>query len=97
MTSGRLGDETKLLISLAACLLGYGEVGLWLVAESKRENSRIKIEGNPYKRWIDDYAGPQYQNAVKAGLGMLYLCLTIVVQRELRGQRCRLARDFCET
>ena len=64
-----LGDETKLLVALAACLLGYGEVGLWLIAESRRENSWVKLEGNPYLKWIEDYSGPQYQTAVKIGLG----------------------------
>lgn len=52
-----------------ACLLGYGEVGLWLQKESKYENSWVIMEGNPYKLWIDDYSGDIYQKAVKEGLG----------------------------
>ena len=65
----REGDAASLLIALAACLLGYGEVGLWLQREAKRPQSWAKLEDNPYKAWIDDYAGESYQAAVKVGIG----------------------------
>lgn len=65
----RTGDTSRLVMALAACLLGYGEVGLWLKKEAARPGSWVKLEGNPYKKWIDDYSGPHYQNAVKLGLG----------------------------
>ncbi|KAF8801414.1 hypothetical protein BYT27DRAFT_7261953 [Phlegmacium glaucopus] len=65
---GLRGDTTKLIMALMACLLGYGEVGLWLQKESKNENTWVIMEGNPYKLWIDDYSGEIYQSAVKAGL-----------------------------
>ena len=58
-----------LTMALMACLLGYGEVGLWLQKESKKENSWVVMEGNPYKLWIDDYSGETYHKAVKDGLG----------------------------
>src|ERR1700678_1241654 len=64
-----LGDTTKLIMALMDCLLGYGEVGLWLQKESKNENSWVVMEGNPYELWIDDYSGEVYQRAVQAGLG----------------------------
>jgi hydroxymethylpyrimidine/phosphomethylpyrimidine kinase / thiaminase len=57
------------LMALAACLLGYGEVGLWLQREAKRPQSWAKLEDNPYKAWIEDYAGEKYQAAVKVGIG----------------------------
>jgi hydroxymethylpyrimidine/phosphomethylpyrimidine kinase len=56
-------------MALAACLLGYGEVGLWLQREAKRLESGVRIEGNPYKTWIEDYSGESYQAAVKVGIG----------------------------
>lgn len=56
-------------MALLACLLGYGEVGLWLQKQASQPNSWVSIEGNPYKRWIEDYSGDVYQNAVKMGLG----------------------------
>ena len=58
-------------MALAACLLGYGEVGLWLKREAMRPNSLVKIEGNPYLKWIKGYSGDGYQAAVKRGLGEL--------------------------
>jgi hydroxymethylpyrimidine/phosphomethylpyrimidine kinase len=65
----RQGDAASLLMALAACLLGYGEVGLWLMREAKQPQSRVRIEDNPYKQWIEDYAGERYQAAVKVGIG----------------------------
>jgi hydroxymethylpyrimidine/phosphomethylpyrimidine kinase / thiaminase len=46
------GDETLLLIAVAACLLGYGEVGLWLQSKAKQEGSGVFMEENPYRWWI---------------------------------------------
>ncbi|KAI0333121.1 hypothetical protein GY45DRAFT_1320061 [Cubamyces sp. BRFM 1775] len=65
---GLQGDSAKLIMALAACLLGYGEVGLWLKKEATKPSSWVKLEGNAYLRWIEDYSGEQYQNAVKLGL-----------------------------
>ena len=64
-----LGDTTKLLMALLACLLGYGEVGLWLKRQALLPNSWVVLENNPYKAWMDDYAGEMYQGAVQVGLG----------------------------
>ena len=38
---GLQGDTVKLNMALAACLLGYGEVGLWLADESKRSGNWV--------------------------------------------------------
>jgi hydroxymethylpyrimidine/phosphomethylpyrimidine kinase len=56
-------------MALAVCLLGYGEVGLWLQREAKGPQSWVKFEDNPYKTWIEDYSGENYQAAVKVGIG----------------------------
>ncbi|KAF8129251.1 hypothetical protein EV363DRAFT_1451265 [Boletus edulis] len=40
---GFQGDTTKLLVALAAWLLGYGEVGLWLEKEAARSGKVIRI------------------------------------------------------
>jgi hydroxymethylpyrimidine/phosphomethylpyrimidine kinase / thiaminase len=74
---GLQGDTAKLTMALMACLLGYGEVGLWLKrhairsGEESGEERWVVMDGNPYKKWIEDYTGEAYQGAVKAGLGML--------------------------
>ncbi|KAG1736929.1 Phosphomethylpyrimidine kinase-domain-containing protein [Suillus paluster] len=69
--AGLQGDPMKLMVALAACLLGYGEVGLWLKEEAQAPNSWVRLEGNPYLKWIEDYSGDVYQMAVKAGLETL--------------------------
>lgn len=56
-------------MALLACLLGYGEVGLWLKRQALLPNSWVVVENNPYKAWMDDYAGETYQGAVQMGLG----------------------------
>ncbi|KAF9460881.1 Phosphomethylpyrimidine kinase-domain-containing protein [Collybia nuda] len=68
---GLQGDSTKLLMALLACLLGYGEVGLWLKKQASLPNTWVHIEGNPYKKWMDDYGGEHYQGAVKLGLELI--------------------------
>ena len=56
-------------MALAACLLGYGEVGLWLEKEAAKQNSWVRWQGNPYRKWMEDYSGEAFQNAVSTGLG----------------------------
>lgn len=47
---GTKGDALDLLVALAACLLGYGEVGLWLRSEAEKPDSWVKLESNPYRK-----------------------------------------------
>lgn len=69
-------------MALAACLLGYGEVGLWLQREAKKPQGWAKLEGNPYKTWIEDYAGEGYQAAVKVGIGAYELLVQYAGTRD---------------
>jgi len=71
LDEGVRGDELSLLVALAACLLGYGEVGLWLKAEAAKEGSDVFLEGNQYIQWIETYAGERYQNACRDGIAAL--------------------------
>ncbi|KAJ3757785.1 Ribokinase-like protein [Lentinula raphanica] len=73
---GMRGDTTLLLIALLACLLGYGEVGLWLKKNKSGDAGErgwviMDETDNPYVQWIEDYAGERYQAAVKAGLELI--------------------------
>ena len=77
-------------MALAACLLGYGEVGLWLMREAKQPRSSVRIEDNPYRTWIEDYAGEPYQAAVKVGIGVLSVR---VVTRRLKKVVMALLRE----
>lgn len=76
MDVGFQGDTIKLNMALAACLLGYGEVGLWLADESKRPGSWVVMDesSNPYVPWMKEYSGEMYQRAVEIGLGMSPAC-----------------------
>lgn len=69
LEAGYSGDALDLLAALAPCVLGYGEIG-----------TRLQGSGGPYARWIETYAGPDYQtlcrqvgtlidDALKARLG----------------------------
>ncbi|KIP07501.1 hypothetical protein PHLGIDRAFT_511930 [Phlebiopsis gigantea 11061_1 CR5-6] len=65
---GLQGDTSRLTMAVAACLLGYGEVGLWLRKEAQRPHTWVVTEGNPYRQWMDDYGGAHYQGAVRVGI-----------------------------
>ncbi|KAG2013205.1 thiamine biosynthesis protein [Coprinopsis cinerea AmutBmut pab1-1] len=71
INSGVQGDACALMMAVLSCLLGYGEVGLWLKKESELPNSWVVMEGNPYKKWIEDYSGEGYQSAVRVGLATI--------------------------
>ena len=63
---GQAGDELDLMVTLSACLGGYGEIGLRLIADPE-----TRLDGNPYRDWIETYAGPDYHRLVRAGLMQL--------------------------
>ncbi|KJA19069.1 hypothetical protein HYPSUDRAFT_56780 [Hypholoma sublateritium FD-334 SS-4] len=71
---GLQGDSTRLMMALMACLLGYGEVGLWLKKQSTLPDTWVKLEDNPYRHWMEEYAGEMYQGAVRIGLDALEAC-----------------------
>ena len=77
-------DDLALMVALMPCLLGYGEVGLWLRKEVECETSDVYLEGNPYwrygsswlsihlrltLRWIEDFPGEGYQTTCHMGIG----------------------------
>jgi thiaminase/transcriptional activator TenA len=57
LEAGYSGDYLDLIAALAPCVLGYGEIGLRLAAES--------APGAPYREWIDAYAGDGYQGVCR--------------------------------
>lgn len=54
MDAGLSGDFLDLLAALAPCAFGYGEIGLRLAATSSKTT--------PYRQWIDEYSGDDYQS-----------------------------------
>lgn len=92
---GLQGDSTKLLVALLACLLGYGEIGLWLKREATKEGSWVITESNPYEQWISDYSGERYQQAVKLGLAMIEARVMADVPSPTRLEEWREVWDRC--
>jgi hydroxymethylpyrimidine/phosphomethylpyrimidine kinase len=73
MDIGFQGDSVKLNMALAVCLLGYGEVGLWLANEANSPGSWVIMDEslNPYVSWIKEVSGEMSQKVVETGLGGL--------------------------
>ncbi|MEL6766140.1 MAG: TenA family protein [Pseudomonadota bacterium] len=61
MDAGLKGDLLDLLVALAPCVLGYGEIGLRLAEESGGPP-----EGHAYAEWIGTYAGPENQEVCRS-------------------------------
>lgn len=58
---GMAGDLLDLLVALAPCIVGYGEIGRTLLADP-----RTRRDGNPYGAWIETYAADDYQSVAGA-------------------------------
>lgn len=61
---GSSDDSLALQIALSPCLIGYGEIGRRLYNDPKTVR-----EGNPYWRWISNYAKDDYTESVIIGTG----------------------------
>ncbi|WP_419729015.1 TenA family protein [Lichenicola sp.] len=60
------GDVLDLVVTLSACLAGYGEIGLRLLSDPQ-----TVLEGNPYAAWIETYGGAAYHRLIRNGLEQL--------------------------
>ncbi len=63
---GLAGDLLDLLVALAPCVVGYGEIGARLLADPT-----TRLEGNPYREWIETYAGEPYREVVRSAVAQL--------------------------
>lgn len=61
LDAGHSGDFLDLLVALAPCVLGYGEIGARLLADAGE---------TPYADWITTYGGAEYQETC-ANMGAL--------------------------
>ncbi|RKR04290.1 thiaminase/transcriptional activator TenA [Kushneria sinocarnis] len=84
---GHRGDLLDLHVALAPCLIGYGEIANRLLARST-----TVLEGNPYREWIEMYAGEDFQSAMHDELAWLDRALA-GVSRERFEQLAALFRD----
>ncbi len=63
---GLSGDLLDLLVALAPCVIGYGEIGARLMAEQS-----ASLSDNPYREWIETYGGDEYQEIVRSAVSQL--------------------------
>lgn len=54
LETGQAGDLLDLHVALAPCIIGYAEIGTALAAKGS-------LASNPYREWIEMYAGDEYQ------------------------------------
>ena len=57
LEAGFSGDFLDLMAALAPCVMGYGEIGMWLKADAKSD---------VYAPWINAYSGAEYQGVCAA-------------------------------
>ncbi len=53
---GASGDLLDLHVAMSICVIGYAEIGAMLIG-----HERTKLEGNPYRPWVEQYAGCDFQ------------------------------------
>jgi thiaminase/transcriptional activator TenA len=58
LDTGMRGDLLGLKVALAPCVIGYAEIGTRLAAAAGGAE-------NPYRVWIDEYAGDAYQEVAR--------------------------------
>ncbi|MBB3065018.1 thiaminase II [Limibacillus halophilus] len=63
---GLAGDLLDLLVALAPCVVGYGEIGSRLLADSS-----ATLAANPYRSWIETYGGVEYQEIAAAAAAQI--------------------------
>ena len=56
LETGLAGDLLDLHVALAPCMLGYAEIAREMMADKA-----TRLAGNPYRAWIEMYAGDEYQ------------------------------------
>jgi thiaminase/transcriptional activator TenA len=63
---GLAGDRLDLEVALAPCIVGYAEITAERLADPA-----TRLDGNPYKSWLDMYAGTEYQALAAEAKGAL--------------------------
>ena len=57
---GLAGDRLDLEVALAPCMIGYAEI-----ARERIGDPATRRDGNPYREWLDMYAGDDYQGLAR--------------------------------
>jgi thiaminase/transcriptional activator TenA len=85
---GLAGDLLDLQVALAPCVIGYAEIGRRLADDPK-----TAMVGNPYRTWIESYAGADYQAVADAHQAQMD---ALMARRGGRGRLPGLIRIFRE-
>src|SRR6476469_2099299 len=63
---GLAGDRIDLEVALAPCMIGYAEIG-----RERMADPATRTQANPYREWLDMYAGDEYQALARDCAGAL--------------------------
>jgi thiaminase/transcriptional activator TenA len=63
---GMAGDRLDLEVALAPCIVGYAEI-----ARERIGDPKTRLAGNPYREWLEMYAGAEYQELARAATAAL--------------------------
>jgi thiaminase/transcriptional activator TenA len=63
---GLAGDRLDLEVVLAPCIVGYAEI-----AAERMADPATRHDGNPYREWLDMYAGAEYQSLAREAASAL--------------------------
>lgn len=66
LDQGMSGDLLDLLVALVPCTMGYAEIGRRLIGDPA-----TRLEGNPYRDWIELYSGKEFQEGSAAHAAQL--------------------------
>jgi thiaminase/transcriptional activator TenA len=90
------GDLLDLLTALSPCVIGYAEIGTALT-----RTPRGLAADNPYRGWVAEYSGDQYQQvAADARIALDRLAATVLSEGryprllQIFRQATRLEADF---
>jgi hydroxymethylpyrimidine/phosphomethylpyrimidine kinase len=78
-------------VAVASCLIGYGEVGLWL--RDQVDAGHAVLEGNVYREWIETYFSKDFLAAVNKGIGGCSSSDMIVADVPAENLERRIAED----
>jgi len=63
---GLAGDILDLHVALAPCVIGYA-----IICKRLMQDPATKLDGNPYKDWLEMYSGDEYQAIAEGAIGHL--------------------------
>ena len=87
LETGNRGDILDLHVALAPCIVGYAEIGNWLV----NQRFTVRID-NPYGPWMDMYTSKEFQQAAQAEVDWI----NTHMEGASEGRFNELARIFSE-